>query len=396
MSGVALVIEDDEAIGALVGAYLEQAGFDVVRECTGVGGLDSAERQQPRVVVLDLGLPDFDGLELCRRLRGSADVPILILTARDEEADRIIGLELGADDYVTKPFSPRELVARVRAVLRRVDPAPPDPQLIELGDLSIDLRSRTVTVDGAAVELRTLEFELLAELARHAGQVVTRDRLLDRVWGLSFAGEHAPSTFTSRNCARSSAVASRSRPCAVWATAFSKAEVISLQTRLGLAIGASVLAAVALSLLVGAYLVGRSLEHSAFSGLQRQVALLAHEDLHPASGRFGRFLATQDERLSVIPKEQARLLLPSSATGRLAINGRTYLYATQDSGTDVLVLLRTASSVRAESKPFWVAFARGGRPRMLARSRSRGAACSKHRPASAACCPREPEARDRG
>ena len=188
MSGVALVIEDDDAIGALVGAYLEQAGFDVVRECTGVGGLDSAERQQPRVVVLDLGLPDFDGFELCRRLRDSADVPILILTARDEEADRIIGLELGADDYVTKPFSPRELVARVRAVLRRVDPVPPDTQLMELGDLSIDLRSRTVTVDGAVVELRTLEFELLAELARQAGQVVTRDRLLDRVWGLSFAG----------------------------------------------------------------------------------------------------------------------------------------------------------------------------------------------------------------
>jgi two-component system, OmpR family, response regulator len=188
VSGVALVIEDDDAIGALVGAYLEQAGFDVVRECTGVGGLDWAQRQQPRVVVLDLGLPDFDGFELCRRLRDSADVPILILTARDEEADRIIGLELGADDYVTKPFSPRELVARVRAVLRRAEPVPPDTQLIELGDLCIDMRSRTVAVDGTIVELRTLEFELLAELARHAGQVVTRDRLLDRVWGLSFAG----------------------------------------------------------------------------------------------------------------------------------------------------------------------------------------------------------------
>jgi DNA-binding response OmpR family regulator len=188
MTGVALVIEDDEAIGALVGAYLEQAGFDVVRECTGAGGLDAAERQRPKFVVLDLGLPDFDGLELCRRLRGAGDVPILILTARDEEADRIIGLELGADDYVTKPFSPRELVARVRAVLRRVDPAPSDPQLIEVGDLRIDLRSRKVTVAEEGVHLRTLEFELLAELARHAGQVVSRDRLLDRVWGLSFAG----------------------------------------------------------------------------------------------------------------------------------------------------------------------------------------------------------------
>ena len=101
-----MVIEDDEAISALVGAYLEKAGFDVFRECTGEGGLDAVERRQPRFVVLDLGLPDLDGFELCRQLRGCGDVPILILTARDEEADRIIGLELGADDYLTKPFSP--------------------------------------------------------------------------------------------------------------------------------------------------------------------------------------------------------------------------------------------------------------------------------------------------
>jgi two-component system, OmpR family, response regulator len=188
VSGVALVIEDDEAIGALVGAYLERAGFDVVRECTGEGGLDAAAREQPRFVVLDLALPDLDGLDLCRQLRDSADVPILILTARDEEADRIIGLELGADDYVTKPFSPRELVARVRAVLRRAEPVPLDAHVIELGELSIDFRSRAVLVAGSPVELRTLEFELLAELARHAGRVVTRDRLLDQVWGISFAG----------------------------------------------------------------------------------------------------------------------------------------------------------------------------------------------------------------
>lgn len=182
------MIEDDEAIGSLVGAYLEQAGFDVVRESTGEAGLDAVERQQPRLVVLDLGLPDFDGFELCRRLRGSGDVPILILTARDEEADRIIGLELGADDYLTKPFSPRELVARVRAVLRRAEPVTPESQVIALGDLRVDLRSRRVMLGGLTVGLRTLEFELLAELARHPGQVVTRDRLLDRVWGLSFAG----------------------------------------------------------------------------------------------------------------------------------------------------------------------------------------------------------------
>ncbi len=134
----------------------------------------------------------------------------------------------------------------------------------------------------------------------------------------------------------------------------------SLQTRLRLAIGAAVLAAVSLSLLVGAYLVRRSLERSAFDGLRRQVALLAHEGLKPAPGSFGRFLATQDERLSVLPRKQARLLLPNSPTGRIVINGRNYLYATTASGRDAVVLLRTASSVRAESRPFWIAFASAG------------------------------------
>jgi two-component system response regulator MtrA len=188
VSGLAVVIEDDDAISALVGTYLEQAGFEVVRECTGEGGFETVARRHPRFVVLDLGLPDVDGFDLCRRLRGSADVPILILTARDEEADRVIGLELGADDYLTKPFSPRELVARVRAVLRRAEPCLPESRVIEVGELRVDLRTRSATFADSPVALRTLEFELLAELARNAGNVVTRDRLLDRVWGLSFAG----------------------------------------------------------------------------------------------------------------------------------------------------------------------------------------------------------------
>lgn len=186
MSGVAVVIEDDEAIGGIVGTYLEQAGFDVVRECTGEDGIEAVARHEPRFVVLDLGLPDVDGFDLCRRLRDGGNVPILILTARDDELDRIIGLELGADDYLTKPFSPRELVARARAVLRRTEPGAGG--VVELGDLRIDLRGRTVALAGAPVELRTLEFELLSELARNAGHVVKRDRLLERVWGLSFAG----------------------------------------------------------------------------------------------------------------------------------------------------------------------------------------------------------------
>jgi DNA-binding response OmpR family regulator len=186
VSGVAVVIEDDDAIGAVVGTYLEQAGFDVIRECTGEEGLQAVDAREPRFVVLDLGLPDVDGFELCRRLRASGDVPILILTARDEEVDRIIGLELGADDYLTKPFSPRELVARVRAVLRRTEPG--ECGVIEIGDLVVDLRSRTATFAASPLSLRTLEFELLAELARNAGHVVKRSLLLDRVWGISFAG----------------------------------------------------------------------------------------------------------------------------------------------------------------------------------------------------------------
>jgi DNA-binding response OmpR family regulator len=188
VSGVAVVIEDDEAISALVATYLEQAGFEVVRACTAERGVEAVERLGPRVVVLDLGLPDADGLELCRRLREGRDVPIVILSARDEEVDRIVGLELGADDYVTKPFSPRELVARVRAVLRRTEPVPPESALLEVGELQVDVQARKATFGGSPLALRTLEFELLAELARQPGHVMTRSRLLDEVWGVSFPG----------------------------------------------------------------------------------------------------------------------------------------------------------------------------------------------------------------
>jgi two-component system, OmpR family, response regulator len=187
MSGVAVVIEDDDAIGEVVMTYLEQAGYEVVRECTGERGLAAVDRRRARFVVLDLGLPDIDGFDLCRRIRAGNAIPILILTARDEEADRVIGLELGADDYITKPFSPRELVARVRAVLRRLEPQP-EAAPIAVGELRVDLRTRSATLRGSPLALRTLEFDLLAELARNEGNVVTRDQLLDRVWGVSFAG----------------------------------------------------------------------------------------------------------------------------------------------------------------------------------------------------------------
>jgi DNA-binding response OmpR family regulator len=175
VAGTILLVEDEEDIAAVVRAYLERDGFRVVWKTRGVDGLLALEQHEVRLAILDLQLPDADGLDLCRAIREQSRLPIVILTARDEEIDRVTGLELGADDYVPKPFSPRELVARVRAVLRRAE-------------VVIDRGAHAVTVAGASVELTAKEFDLLAYFAEHAGLVLSRDRLLDRVWGLAFPG----------------------------------------------------------------------------------------------------------------------------------------------------------------------------------------------------------------
>jgi DNA-binding response OmpR family regulator len=190
MSGETILVVDDEPkIVKTVGAYLEKAGYRVVTADNGQMALTVFRHEKPALVVLDLGLPAMDGLDVARALRRDSNVPIIMLTARVEEADRLIGLELGADDYVTKPFSPRELVARVRAVLRRAGaereqaPAP-----IAAGDVHIDLERRLVTVEGQPVDLTPTEFDLLLVLARHPGRVFTRLELLDRVQGYAFEG----------------------------------------------------------------------------------------------------------------------------------------------------------------------------------------------------------------
>jgi DNA-binding response OmpR family regulator len=182
-----LLVEDEESIGGLVTAYLEQCGYGVTWVRSGEDALLQLERLGPRLVILDIGLPGKDGFQVCRFIRGRSQVPILMLTARDEEADRVTGFELGADDYVTKPFSPRELAARVKALLRRSEPAP-RAEILELGDVVVDPLAREVTVAGEPVELTGKEFDLLAYLLENAGIVVSRDQLLDRVWGLSYAG----------------------------------------------------------------------------------------------------------------------------------------------------------------------------------------------------------------
>jgi DNA-binding response OmpR family regulator len=158
---------------------------------TGAEALSDAAGQPPALVVLDLMLPDIDGIEVCKRLRQSSDVPILMLTARDEDVDKIIGLEVGADDYLTKPFNPRELVARIKSILRRSSPERRELQteVIQHGDLRVDAGRREATVSGEEVQLAPKEFDLLWELLDHRGLVLTRDQLLERVWGYTFAGD---------------------------------------------------------------------------------------------------------------------------------------------------------------------------------------------------------------
>ena len=190
MAGITILVVDDEPkIVKTVRAYLESGGYRVVTAGDGRTALTLFRHEKPGLVILDLGLPAVDGLDVARTLRRESNVPIIMLTARVEETDRLVGLELGADDYVTKPFSPRELVARVRAVLRRAGPerdvsTPP----IVAGDLTVDLERRLLTMAGRAVDLTPTEFDLLVVLASHPGRVFSRMELLDRVQGYAFEG----------------------------------------------------------------------------------------------------------------------------------------------------------------------------------------------------------------
>jgi two-component system OmpR family response regulator len=181
--GLVLVVEDDPAIADLVRLYLTRDGFGVHVAHDGEAGLTAAQRLRPRACVLDIALPGLDGIEICRRLRAAHDpVPVIFLTARDDEVERILGLEMGADDYVTKPFSPRELVARLRAVLRRSDGQPGRPTR-RVGPVTLDPLRRQTTVDGVPVTLTSTEFDLLHHLMSRPGQVFSRDQLLSAVWG---------------------------------------------------------------------------------------------------------------------------------------------------------------------------------------------------------------------
>jgi len=187
MNELILVVDDESRIARLARDYLEQAGFRVLTAGDGVTALAISHRDRPDLIVLDLKLPGMDGLDVCRSIRRESDTPIIMLTARVEEPDRLIGLELGADDYITKPFSPRELVARVRTVLRRTH-APSAGRLLRVADLEIDQDGHRVRRAGEAVELSRIEFSLLSILAQHPGQALSRAQLLDRLHGVAYEG----------------------------------------------------------------------------------------------------------------------------------------------------------------------------------------------------------------
>ena len=192
MSGELILLVDDEPnIVELARLYLEREGFRVASEGDGLAALERAEKDQPALMVLDLMLPGLDGYEVCRRLRAQSDVPIIMLTARDDDIDKIVGLELGADDYLTKPFNPRELVARVKAILRRSERAPGRHEAAAGASWGrrIDAARHEVTIAGKAVTLRTKEFDLLLALAEHRGLVLTREQLLNLVWGYDYLGQ---------------------------------------------------------------------------------------------------------------------------------------------------------------------------------------------------------------
>jgi len=189
MKETILVVDDEQNIIDLARMYLEQDGFKVEAARDGKTALDKIGRLQPALVVLDLMLPEIDGWDVCKRVRAESDLPIIILSARDDDVDKIVGLELGADDYMTKPFNPRELVARIKAVLRRTSPATSTNKPLHLGDLVIDPARREVNAAGEPVSLRTKEFDLLLVLAEHRGLVLSRDKLLELVWGFDFPGQ---------------------------------------------------------------------------------------------------------------------------------------------------------------------------------------------------------------
>ena len=206
-----LIVEDEPTVAEVVDRYLRRDGYDVSVAHDGIQAMEAYDRFQPDLVVLDVMLPGLDGMEVCRQIRSRATTPIIMLTARGDEVDKLVGLQIGADDYVTKPFSPRELAARVKAVLRRSSAVPQDGDALRFNGLRISGRTRTVQDGRGVITLTAREFDLLFFLARHAGQVFSREQLLDNVWDFEFPGDSSTVTVHMRRL-RSKVETDPSRP----------------------------------------------------------------------------------------------------------------------------------------------------------------------------------------
>jgi two-component system alkaline phosphatase synthesis response regulator PhoP/two-component system response regulator ResD len=189
MPGTILVVDDEKNIVQLARLYLNNEGFRVEAAHDGKQALEKAKSVRPDLIVLDIMMPEMDGLSVCKEIRKTSNVPVIILTARGDDIDRIVGLEIGADDYMAKPFNPRELVARVKAVLRRAQGERDTPEVVEVGPLRIDVASREAVLDGHGLQLRAKEFDLLTAFAQHRGNVLDRERLLRMVWGTDYYGD---------------------------------------------------------------------------------------------------------------------------------------------------------------------------------------------------------------
>ena len=189
MTRTILVVDDERNIVELARLYLRNEGFEIEAAYNGREGLEKARSVHPSLILLDIMMPEMDGLEVFRQLRKDSDIPVIMLTARADDVDKVVGLELGADDYITKPFNPRELVARIKTVLRRTEAGPRRPSSIEVGDLTVDIAGREIYVGRKKVALRAKEFDLLVALAQNTGVAMARDRLLNIVWGEDFFGD---------------------------------------------------------------------------------------------------------------------------------------------------------------------------------------------------------------
>ena len=373
--GTILLVEDEEDIATLVRTYLEKDGFRVIWATRGAEGLLALEQNEIRLAILDLQLPDADGLDLCRAIRATSRLPIVIVTARDEEIDRITGLELGADDYVTKPFSPRELVARVRAVLRRAEPDD-DGDLVTVGDIVLEQAGRTVSVAGNEVELTGMEFDLLAFLLAHPGhRDVARAAARARL-GALVPGRHAHRRRPRRAAAEEARPARSDQDGARLRLQGRHVSRLhgprSLRGRLFVGIAATLAVSTIVMLAVGAALTRRSLDHDSRSALDRQVDLIVAQHAAnplPAGENDARPLprdgagAARDPdagsrpSCSCPPRPRRRCARRAARTGPSTCSGEPFMYAARLGGGDAIVLLRSTRNQSDDWDPFLVGLA---------------------------------------